>query len=440
MPKLELTDRFCQTAKAVSGSQTEYFDTIVKGLSLIASEGGSKTFYLHFTKPADGKRARMKIGRYGEGNPKLTLGRARDKAKSARGGIGEGTDPLAEKRAHAASQTVSDMVENYITRRASSRRSVDEIARRLRKNVSGYDADGKKIDKASSGCIGDVKLADLHRRDITRAIDAVKDRGAVVEANRVFEDVRAMVRWARGRGDLDQNLVEGMAKPTETTERDRVLTTDEIKTMWTTLPDADMRESTRRILRLCLITGQRVGEIAGMTCKELDLDRREWIIPAARVKNKREHVVPLSDMAVEIVRDQIADVKALSERKGRAFPPFVFPGPGASAAVTAASIPKAVKREEVTKRGSMTIIGIAPWTPHDLRRSAATGMEEIGVSPFIVGHVLNHVSATKSTITSRVYARYDYAKEKREALDLWADRLSGIVAKAAKIIPMRTAR
>jgi integrase len=201
-----------------------------------------------------------------------------------------------------------------------------------------------------------------------------------------------------------------------------------------------MRESTRRILRLCLITGQRVGEIAGMTRDELDLDeRRVWTIPPARSKNKREHVVPLAEMAVHIIREQLAAADALAERKGRMAANFVFPGPGGRAAVTGASIPKAVKREEVVKRGVTTIMGIAPWTPHDLRRSAATGMEEIGVSPFIVGHVLNHVSATKSTITSRVYARYDYAREKREALDLWADRLAGIISGKGTVVPLRKA-
>ncbi|TIW78037.1 MAG: integrase, partial [Mesorhizobium sp.] len=85
-----------------------------------------------------------------------------------------------------------------------------------------------------------------------------------------------MIRWGRGRGDLDSNLTEGMARPTETVERNRVLTADEIKTMWAALPEADMRESTRRILRLCLVTGQRVGEIAGMEHGELDLTRGLW--------------------------------------------------------------------------------------------------------------------------------------------------------------------
>jgi integrase len=304
-------------------------------------------------------------------------------------------------------------VENYIARHAATKRSADEIARRLRKNVSGV--------------IGDVKLAELHRRDITKCIDQVKDRGAGVEANRIFEDVRAMVRWARGRGDLDANLVEGMRRPTETTERDRVLTDEEIRIMWADLASADMRESTRRILRLCLMTGQRVGEVSGMTRAEIDLEKAIWTIPAERSKNKREHVVPLSDTAISVIGEQIAESEALAKRKDRAMPQWIFPGPGARAAVTAPAIAKAVTRCEW---------GIAHWTPHDLRRTAATGMEGAGVSPFIIGHVLNHVSATKATVTSRVYARYTYDKEKAEALTLWAGKLAGILTGGANVVPL----
>jgi integrase len=137
-----------------------------------------------------------------------------------------------------------------------------------------------------------------------------------------------------------------------------------------------------------------------------------------------------------IIREQIRALEALAERKGRVIPRFVFPGPGARAAVIGAAVAKAVKREQRAGKDGIAIMGIAPWTPHDLRRSAATHMEQIGVSPFIVGHVLNHRSVTRATVTSRIYARYDYAKEKREALDLWADRLAGILM-GSNVVPLR---
>lgn len=418
MPQVELTDRYCQAARA-EGRKSDYFDITVKGLCLRASAGGTKGWFLVYTKPANGKRAWMRLGRY----PEMTLAKARQKARDARGEIGEGIDPLVEKRAQAAFQTVSDLVENYIVRHATAKRSGGEIARRLRKNVKE--------------AIGGVKLSELHRRDITRCIDAVKDRGAHIEANRLFEDIRAMVRWARARGDLDSNLVEGMRRPSETTERDRVLSSDEIRTLWAALPSADMREATRRILRLCIVLAQRVGEIAGMTRDEIDLEQKVWTIPAVRSKNGREHAVPLSGMAIAIINEQMTDAEALAGRKGRSRPPYVFPSPGAHASVAGMAVAKAVKRQEMVGRGQATIMGVVPFTPHDLRRSAATHMESIGISPYVIGHVLNHVSATRASITSRVYARYDYSREKREALDLWADRLATIIGGGADIVPLR---
>ena len=152
-----------------------------------------------------------------------------------------------------------------------------------------------------------------------------------------------------------------------------------------------------------------------------------WTIPAARSKNKREHEVPLSAMAIEIIGEQMADVEALAERKGRAVPPFVFPGPGARAAVTGAAVAKAIKREEIAKRGATTIMGVAPWTPHDLRRQRSDRHGGIGISPFVIGHVLNHVSATKATITSRVYARYNYAARSARRSTCGPSHLAGII-------------
>ena len=412
MPTVELTDRFIQAAKPGDGRKTDFFDATVKGLCLRASAGGAKAFFLVYTKPGDGKqRAWLKLGRY----PEMKLVEARQRARDERGDIGGGSDPVAEKKAKAASQNVRDLVENYVTRHASTKRSGPAIARRLNYNVVPL--------------IGTVKLADLHRRDLTRCIDAIKDRGAHVEANRVFEDMRAMIRWARARGDLDDNLAEGMKKPTETVERDRVLTADEIRILWASLDDADMWKSTSRVIRLCLVTAQRVGEVSGMAVAELNLDRSLWTIPAKRAKNGREHAVPLSDMAVGIIKEQLGAVAALAARKGYPPSPHVFPGVRTTGPLTPAAVAQAIGKH----RKNDTLPGIGEWTCHDLRRTAATHMEEIGVSPFVIGHVLNHASITTASITSRVYARYDYGKEKREALDVWADRLDGIIKGGADI-------
>jgi hypothetical protein len=265
MPVTMLTDPFIRTAKPESGKrQTDYFDEATKGLSLCASAGGGRTFFLHYTRHRDGKRVRMKLGMYGD----ISLAQARQFARDGRAAVGEGEDPASERRSDEASLRVRDLVESYVARHAATQRSANEIARRLRKNVADV--------------IGDLTLARLHRRDLTRCIDKVKDRGAPVEANRVFEDLRAMLRWACARGDLDENLSEGMRRPADTVIRDRVLSPDEIRAFWNKLSDAAMQEGTRRILRLCLVTAARVGEVAGMSAGELDLERQVWTIPASR--------------------------------------------------------------------------------------------------------------------------------------------------------------
>jgi integrase len=436
MPVVLLTDRFVRTAKPQPGHrQSEYFDETTSGFSLVAS-AGARTFYLTYTRPNGpeaGKRARMKLGSF----PDIGLADARQRARDARAKVADHKDPAAEQRAEATSLRVRDLVESYITRYAAELRSGKAIARRLRKNVSGV--------------IGDIKLSELHRRDLTRCLDTVKDRGAPIEANRVFEDMRAMVRWARARGDLDQNLMEGMPRPADEVTGDRILTPDEIRKFWTSLAGAVMENGTRRVLKLCLVTSARVGEVAGMHADELDLDRQIWKIPPARAKNGHEHVLPLSDLAVEIIREQLAENRRadakrqqrLARRMTRAVgarpiaesdtdvSKYIFPGPGARAPVTVFGIVGAIAHNR-------THFGIAPFTSRDLRRTVATRMEEIGISPFIVAHVLGHISVTKSSITSKVYARYDYAREKCAAVKRWEAHLRGIIdgTATADVLPL----
>src|SRR5690606_13625982 len=98
----------------------------------------------------------------------------------------------------------------------------------------------------------------------------------------------------------------------------------------------------------------------------------------------------LSGLALSLIREQIADADALAARKEREASPWLFPGPGARGAITGPAVAKAVKRQEVVgDDGSVTTLGVPPFTPHDLRRTMATHMEEVGISPFVVGHVLN---------------------------------------------------
>jgi integrase len=394
MPQFSLTDRFAAGAKSKQ-IQTDYFDDKVPGLSLRVTSSGCKTWSLIFTLPGDAKRARMTLGRY----PQTSLARARTLATEARGLLDEGRDPRDVLATNASGAvTVAALIESYLEKHARPhRRTAREIERRLAKNVTPI--------------IGTVKLAGLHRRDINRVVDPVLKRECPVEAGRVFEDVRAVLRWAVARGDLNHNPMEGMRKPNHSVPRDRVLTDDEIAKLWTNLPTVLTRsKACQSIVKLCLLTAQRVGEVAGMAANELDIKTATWTIPGTRTNNGHKHVVPLSAAAIEIIKE------AISEAEGE----FAFPSRNRVESLPAMAVATTILRAQQR-------FGLAHWTAHDLRRTAVSGMAKLGIPPIVLGHIINHRSVTKAGITLSVYAQYDYDREKRDALNRWAERVAAIV-------------
>jgi integrase len=304
--------------------------------------------------------------------------------------VKDGEDPR-----HNKTGTVSELLPVYVRERLKPLRSGKEVERRLVKNMLPV--------------IGDVPLAELHRRDINRVLEPVLAREARVEAARVFENVRAFLRWAVARGDLDHSPIEGVRKPQTPGPRERVLSDDEIRTLWNSLPDV-VPPTIQNIIRLCLLTGQRVGEVAGIKAGELDAKQRLWTIPASRSKNKHSHSVPLTHEAFAL-----AEAISVGEK---------LPSYG---------VGKIIRRAQ--RR-----FGIAQWTAHDLRRTAVTNMAKLGVSPIVLGHVINHRSVTKAGVTLSVYSQHTYEREKREALELWAAHLDGIVRGGAMVLPMKVKR
>jgi integrase len=415
VPRVALTDRFCSAAKAI-GARTDYFDATVPGLALRVTGKGHRSWCYLYTSPRDGKRTRATIGTY----PATSLAAARGKALEARGHIEAGQDPRIKLPGQsAAGMTIAALVDAYLADpEKAALRSKAEIARRLRKNVVPI--------------IGEVRIADLRRRDVRNVTDAILRRGKKVEATRVFEDVRAMVRWANENEYLDANPLDGMSKPAEATSSNRVLSDDEIRSLWGGLHQALSRSvQCQRIVKLCLVTAQRVGEVAGMLRSEIDLTAREWRLPGSRTKNGHSHVVPLSELAIQVIGEAMADSEPASEP--------LFPcGNGSLSPVAVART--ILRAHEIRKDRPRGRFGIAPWSAHDLRRTALTGMARLGVAPIVLGHVANHRTTTRAGVTLAVYSQYTYDKEKRAALDLWADRLASITkGAAAMIIPIKAA-
>jgi integrase len=268
--------------------------------------------------------------------------------------------------------------------------------------------------------IGAVKAAEIHRRDISRVIDPVLERGCRVEAGRIFEDLRAVLRWAHRRGDLERNPMEGMEKPAGGSPRYRVLTDAEITKLWDGLATTLVKSpSCQRIIKLLLVTLQRPGEVSGMALAELDLDHeRVWSIPGSRTKNKRTHRVPLTDAAIAIIREAL-------EAAGKDAK-FIFPNEAGTAGFSSRVVAKTIA-------AAQDRFGLAHWTAHDLRRTGLTNLAQLGVAPIVAGAVANHVSVTKAGVTLGVYVQYSYEKEKRAALALWSKRLAAIVQQKRSI-------
>jgi integrase len=166
-----------------------------------------------------------------------------------------------------------------------------------------------------------------------------------------------------------------------------------------------------------------------MTVAEVDFRARLWRLPAARVKNKHPHNVPLSDLAVSIIEEAIKDA---------AGSPFVFPcGKGSLSPVAVArTILRANAATQARPRGRFNI---GPWSAHDLRRTALSNMGKLGIAPIVRAHVANHRSATRAGVTLGVYDQYDYNSEQVAALSLWADRLAAIIADkaVAEVLPLK---
>lgn len=391
-----LTDRFVASAKTQgSAAQTDFFDETVSGLVLRVSKGGTRTWSFFYTPPGTRRRARTKLGRY----PETSLSRARTLALEGRGLLDEGREPSLVFGAQAAAGMTVDglkgsYVENYVVPRKL--RTAPAFDRRYAKNVRPL--------------IGSMRLADLHRREVNRVLDPILQRGKPVEAARCFEDLRAMFRWAVARGDLEHNPLEAMKSPGKAQVRERVLNDEEMQKLWNGLPEALPRSKmVGSIIKLCLVTGQRVGEVAGMRAAELDIQRGLWTIPGARTKNKHQHIVPLSNLALSLIEE-------LSKKDE-----FLFPNEAGDGSLPAHAVAKTITKAQAR-------FGLAHWTAHDLRRTVLTKMGELGIAPLVRAHVVNHRTATRAGVTLGVYDHHDYAREKRGALEQWAERLQSIVA------------
>jgi integrase len=362
----------------------DFYDQDFPSLIVRVGRSGSKTFVLRYRSP-DGTYRRVSLGKF----PAMGLAEAREQARRVKLDLERGEEPAAEAAEERARLTVADLSAAYLERYAKRRkRSWAEDERILRREVLPV--------------LGDRLADEVKKRDGLTLLEAIVERGSPVMANRVLAVARKMYNWAVEIDLLEHNPFVAVKRLGLEVSRTRVLALDEIRKLWQAL-DQEL-PTTAASFRLLLLLGQRSTETSQMTWADLEGD--VWTIPPEVAKTKRPHLVPLSREAQrEIARFRGQHVQ------------WVLPSPRRDGPLSEKSLGHAARR-------LVTRLQMEPWTPHDLRRTVATRLGELGFEDSMIGRVLGH----SQTSVEAIHNRYAYLKEKREALEKWERRLLEIVA------------
>jgi len=423
----------------------DFRDPAVRGLQLRVTKAGAKTWTFRYRRKSDGKLRRVTLGTF----PGKSLDEARQLSKEYSVAVGRGADPAGDAQSLKQAETFAEIADDWLERHAIPNKG----ARTVRDDRS-------MLARHILPAIGAMKASEVTKRDIIRLLDDVaaspdarlgsKQKAATRRSdarrlthrpNRVFELVRAIFRWAVGRDLLKVDPTWGMSPPIKKEKpRERELSPDEIRRLWLALErapvtrrvnkgvargervigpdDMPLTRATALTLMLALATGQRIGEVTGIAISELDLNdiAPVWTVPGERAKNGQANRVPLSPLALSL----IAEARSLAPDS-----PWLFPGAKGVGPIDPHAPTKALER-------ARKAIGLEDFRIHDLRRTAATRMAEMGIAPHTISLVLNHVSARQGTITSKVYVQYSYDREKRAALGAWGARLEQILTNDAR--------
>jgi integrase len=374
-----------RTVEALAPGST-LWDTAVRGFG-VRRQQDSASYIVKYRSA--GRQRFLTIGPHG----RLTPEKARREAKRLLGLVASGNDP-ADAKAEAtlqAADTLGKIAEQYLkyAKQNQRPRTYTETERYL---------------LTSFKPLHPISVFHIRRRNVASALTNIASEQGPVATIRARAALSAMFNWAIREGlEIAANPVVGTNRPAEPRSRDRVLSDNELRVIWLGCRDDDIG----RIVRLLMLTGQRRDEVGGMQWSELNLPNRLLTIPGTRTKNHREHMVPLVPAALALIEAQ-------PRRNDR---DFLF-GNGVRGYSGWSKSKAALDRR----------IGIAPWTFHDLRRTAATMMaDRLGVLPHIVEAILNHVKGHRSGVAG-VYNRAKYIEDMRTALQRWSDHVARIVA------------
>jgi integrase len=386
---VKLTDRNVAVLTLPAGKvEAIHFDDDIAGFGVRVRAGGSRSFIYQYK--IAGQNRRITLG----ATKALTAARARDLAADLAAKVRLGADPAGEKAENrlAAADTFGAALKAYLPEKHAGVRPATFVA--IERHLMARCRD-----------LHPLPLVKIDRHLIASTLNVIATDHGPIEANRARSSLSSFFGWVIAQGLLDSgaNPVAGTQSRPERS-RDRVLSVEELRSIWAVTEHVADDNAVAPIVRLMLLTGQRGGEIAGLRWDEVYDDR--IVLSSGRVKNGREHVVPLSPAARAII--------AVRPRTGTHV--FGRTGDGDFRGWSKAKvwIDARLATAGITLNGE--------WTFHDLRRSLATHMAEQGIAqPFVIEAILNHV--TKGV--AGIYNRALYAEQKTAALHAWADFILG---------------
>lgn len=404
----KITKRAVDAMRA--GSRNDFlWDTETKGFGVKITPAGKRVYILQYRLGGAGtKTQRYTIGAHGTWTPET----AEKEAKRLLALVDQGKDPADDKRQRVREAT--DLTFDAVADRFEKL----EVPKRWVKSGS-FVKDALRLHLRPK--LGKRSLPSITGQEIVALLDDLQ--GGQAMRRNVYAVAHRLFRWSQGRGEIDRNPLEGVEAPKPVASRDRVLADNELRLVW--IASEELPRAFCALVRLLLLTGQRRDEVAALDWQELDRDRAEWLLPAARAKNNREHLVPLSPQVVAEL-DALAGAEKWP-RKG-----YVLTTDGGKSRVSGYSKAKRKLDEQVTDLVEDDEAPVSPWRFHDLRRSVATGLQRLRIPSDWIEAIQNRRKAG----VAGTYQRYSFADEKREALLTWGGHVATLLQKDNKVVPL----
>jgi integrase len=393
------------------------WDRDLKGFGFrLRGDGGRllRAWVVQYRIKGKGQSRRFKIGDY----PTVNADQAREKAKTILAKVQLGEDPQGAREAERqrASRTLRWVADEYLkmkelqVQRGQFRASSYRVTR-LYLSADRY-----------FGPLHRMPVDDVARADVATRLNVINRDSGSVTAGRARAALRSMYVWAMEQGYAVHNPIIGTKNPDDAPSRDLVLSDVELAHVWRAAGD----DAFGKIIRLLILTGCRREEIGGLRWSEIPPDAGTITLPKERTKNKHEHVLPITPLAMAI----IGSVRRIVGRD------HLFGDSSATGFTGWDAAKKALDERLVGKLKGKS----AAFRLHDLRRSLATWLAEHGdVEPHIIEAILNHYSGHKGGI-SGIYNRAKYARQMRAALNQWDDHLRVLLEGGTrKIVPFSTA-